>query len=1542
MIMRNWCLAGLVVVSTLCGCGGGGGGLTDGEISGIGDTPTGGSGVVPATEADQPVNTYSTTARDGSWSRVDLIPVFQGSPSIGTAPSSQQQTLLNTLQTLSGTDLSGDWTGPVPTLPTSGFDTYLTGLPPGTLSGYILGANNIYDMLQSTTGKPQNGGTLPAEFFSNPPFFPGFTGGDIDSQFPTGDPGSEGGPGLFSNFPLAELAQISPSRAVPPKMATLPNTMGGTPGSSGRGPDPDDEHQFVQMDFTYSIDRDSVFNPEIPDNSFLGDSSTVTGTGNVSIVKHSVQRPDVSAPPHDPPIYDQSNATDQLPVHVTGIAVVGGISAIPTGLPLDQPQFAFLDPSEPTFNRVPTGARDRIMDSTVFTYIAHESPQSIVTMPFPQPASTIGYIVDENGTDGEGTNAGLLILPSPTSPTGLGGRVLGAVAPEVGSVNDFATDGDTAAAAVGFISVDFRWLRSGGGQVNNAYFHTFPVDQSEVGEDPRGITGTFNRGAALTVSTGGVPSIDILDPSADAIGLYDPEPDTDAINTISTRARFLVRFDREVVPNSVGFSRRHTLHRTGGFGVVFPFNGNTRPIQNPINQFTQTGQGSPLATSIYLAVNQDAGINFANGLIQPVASPYQTAGQPGVNPQGNFNSDIGTPVSAQANGLNPSSQNTLGSLPRAIVPCDIYPLNQNNLQAYVVQPLVELPAGTVVTLGVCMNGLGTTFFSQTNHGNHTRAGTMFTPYQALDQTTGLGVDSSLKTLVLPNDTVVKVNAGPMSLDGLLCYGGTNVALSRITNQDPGGDDNLTTGGYNTNRSFKTGQNNSKLYVNAPVSPQAIYVAFTAGGAGVLDLAGNGYNTNIPDGGLLNPDFKFYLECSRFLPAQTQTPNITGFNWVQGGSELAGNHRRAFGILGRYTSGTLAGIFTGNIESDLGVGAPVTTGSLSPQPGINEGSSGYETLVRSGIIQNNPLTSTVVLAPVSKVGIVTDIEVGDFLDTIYFDEENPWVVNGHKTYNTPFQGTLDNNTIADPPTPNPPPLRYPVGLPFTAVKFDQNDLVKPPTLIEGNEVFSSDSFFSFSSGPFIAGAPRAVNGLIFLNPKQNPGAQSTVADTPHLPNAGFSNTFIGQSVVPNPAYVQTGPPPKTSTGAGRLLASLNLQNFPGFANPSGLALPYYQSRQQIGNFLFVADQTNNKLHALNSNTMEIITSLKLPDPRGLGLTADLTTLFVSNEGDSSVSMVDADPRHASTFMTEIKRIKVGTGPRAVSCDPDGEDVFVLNYAANSISILNQTTGNVRKTLISNGIDRPYDMAVGMREYVGGPAFQSGTYHGYVSNFGGDNVLVYESGPSGLAGIGFDNIIAGVTSDVPSSDGQSWRDMRSPRGITFDPDAPLDGFNRSIGCYVAHQDDTGNALVTRITYSKDSAPGSQVFNTTFFQFTGDKVFDVSQQYVADTPGVAFDVALPDYNRTRFENEDFASYFNLLNAGATTKSLPTVERNWKFPLADVIVPPNFDAPRWEPDRMYLSISGIGGAKVIEVFDLISGQHLKTINTGTQVGMMASYFSQ
>ena len=517
-----------------------------------------------------------------------------------------------------------------------------------------------------------------------------------------------------------------------------------------------------------------------------------------------------------------------------------------------------------------------------------------------------------------------------------------------------------------------------------------------------------------------------------------------------------------------------------------------------------------------------------------------------------------------------------------------------------------------------------------------------------------------------------------------------------------------------------------------------------------------------------------------------TAPASATNWNKNGTVVQGAHQDAYGILGRYTAGSWTDADPAgpkpSYETDFAVGRPIVVGPGTPTPGVNEGSSGFEQMTRDSFGKQT-------LTDPKEIGQVRDMIIGNFLDSVFFDESNPFAfVGNHRSYNTPTQTAVENNTTADPPVPNPPPLRFPVGLPHTAVLFDQDDVAKDPFIINGNEVLGRDTTTVFNDGTsFIANV--LVNTFIQLNPVSNTSNPQTF-DSPHLPNAGFPDPFGGKTV----DFVQSGPMSKTTTAG--LLALISA----GASATAGLQIPIYQSRQQIGNFLFVTDGVNKKLHAVNSNTMEVIESLSLPDPYGLGLTPDLDLLFVSNEGDDSVSMVVANPLNPA-FMTEIKRIKVGKGPRAVAVTPDKEDVFVLNRLSNSISIIDLGTGTVRKEILSTGIKRPWDITVGMREVTGGPAFQSGTFHAFISNHDADSILVYEGGPAGVAGIGFDDILGEIRPNEPATIGQpSLVDMDAPTGITWDPQAPLDPFAGTIGCFVAHQDPaTGLAVVSRIAYT-----------------------------------------------------------------------------------------------------------------------------------------------
>ena len=347
--------------------------------------------------------------------------------------------------------------------------------------------------------------------------------------------------------------------------------------------------------------------------------------------------------------------------------------------------------------------------------------------------------------------------------------------------------------------------------------------------------------------------------------------------------------------------------------------------------------------------------------------------------------------------------------------------------------------------------------------------------------------------------MVKVNAGPMDLEGNLFFGGTTVVLDTLIDGDEENDQ--TMGGWNVARTFQVGDDQERAYVNAPVAPQALAVGFGDRGLGVIDLNGRGYNTNAPLGALTNTGFENKLITSLNLPQP-----VSGFssnaNWDSSSSLAGGANQRAFGVLGRYTSGGCLCSPT-SYESELAVGLGIPTGPIAGKrvPGVNEGSSGYETMVRDS------RGSMFLSGDSGEIGLVRDIIVGAFLDTVYFDVSNPFTQNNHVTYVTPLQTGVQNNLISDPPTPNPPPLRFPEGLPHTSVIFDQADLEADPVLITGSEVFGRDQLMDFDDGTGFSPFTTPMNVFMDLNPTSNTSNPNSF-DVPNLPNPGFPSPKWG--------------------------------------------------------------------------------------------------------------------------------------------------------------------------------------------------------------------------------------------------------------------------------------------------------------------------------------------------------------------------------------------------------------------------------------------------
>jgi len=458
------------------------------------------------------------------------------------------------------------------------------------------------------------------------------------------------------------------------------------------------------------------------------------------------------------------------------------------------------------------------------------------------------------------------------------------------------------------------------------------------------------------------------------------------------------------------------------------------------------------------------------------------------------------------------------------LPCDVRPLNSNNLSAYIITPLIDLPSNT-----------------------------------------------PLDVIVVDANANKDINATPFG------------AIDLVGNFHAPGSD--------VRGSFTTGK--GRVPVNAPVSPEVFYwLPVSGNGIGAVDLNGMGFTTNTP--GRFANDYKH----AALIPAVANT-----------GTSIA-----ILGLGNDYTWPVGTGSFVYGPGFSIGgqpwQGGPLNPGNPgTPVPGVNEMSSGFETLVRNA-------EGDVILSGTNNgtLGVINDLCVGDFLDAGISDTQSPW--SQTIFHQSAFWGVpLSRNCISDPPSPNPPPLRYWVGLNPIDVLIDQTNPLAKARLIEGEEVW--------------------LNGFhAFCIPDQV---------SPIDPD----DKAVGIGV--------NGPSPQSASfGAG------------------------YAVRQQIGNYLYAADATTGTLQVINSNTFQIITSLDLPDPVGVAIRGDNRYVFTANAGDDSMSVIGADPTQ-SDFHQEVAHIPVGRGPREISCQLSGEDVLIANTLDNTISIVELGTLQVRKTL-----------------------------------------------------------------------------------------------------------------------------------------------------------------------------------------------------------------------------------------------------------------------
>ncbi|NOT29547.1 MAG: beta-propeller fold lactonase family protein [Planctomycetes bacterium] len=392
--------------------------------------------------------------------------------------------------------------------------------------------------------------------------------------------------------------------------------------------------------------------------------------------------------------------------------------------------------------------------------------------------------------------------------------------------------------------------------------------------------------------------------------------------------------------------------------------------------------------------------------------------------------------------------------------------------------------------------------------------------------------------------------------------------------------------------------------------------------------------------------------------------------------------------------------------------PLTRGDCT----FNGGSTGPMTLVTDSSLQD-------LVASAPLLESVADMAIGHALDNT-FNNESPFGCQAGGG-NLCAQSGLKNvsiisggpNTVASANIANIAPLKTDSGvenLASWAPHPNPPPLIFPPLclspLINGQEPTAIDSTYPLTP----------VTALNVFGPPFPPRSG------PQLRNLLVPGAFPFGDVANNR-------PPQNA------LTSEQNSFFEGPALPQptlGLCSPF-MIRQQIGQFLYVVDRSASEIVVLNSNRFTVLDRIRLLDPTSLAMSPSLDFLAVTNEGADQVSFIDIDPSSA-TFHQVIKTTTVGAGPTGIAWEAGNEDIFVCNQGEDTVSVISGFTLEVRKVL-RNQIARPVDVALTPRQ--GAFGFLRGVYFGYILNQNG-NVAFFESGPDGVNGFGFDDVIGSL--------------------------------------------------------------------------------------------------------------------------------------------------------------------------------------------------------
>lgn len=309
-------------------------------------------------------------------------------------------------------------------------------------------------------------------------------------------------------------------------------------------------------------------------------------------------------------------------------------------------------------------------------------------------------------------------------------------------------------------------------------------------------------------------------------------------------------------------------------------------------------------------------------------------------------------------------------------------------------------------------------------------------------------------------------------------------------------------------------------------------------------------------------------------------------------------------------------------------------------------------------------------------------------------------------------------------------------------------------ISGGQNNCASLAFQTIPGSTTGGRGNNITNAPHPNPPRlelSPSCYSPLIQAEEPTLMGLTSTLAPGNAFGNPA---TGQKP-----SGLLTESLSYGGFWGPA-PAQTVCPTFVLRQQVGHFLFLLDATNSEIVVLNSNRMSIIKRVPVVSPRDLAISPDLNILAVSNNSASTVTFIDTDP-FSPTFLEVIKVVSLvdsnnrrALGPTEMVWQGDGEDVLVICDRSGSLALVSGNGLEVRK--IISGVASPKLLAVTDRS---SSVYTTGLYYAYVVSETG-SMKIFESGPDGLQGIGYDEFIG-----EPLLDGRSG--FENPSAMLINP-------------------------------------------------------------------------------------------------------------------------------------------------------------------------------